>query len=277
MHPRSRIVRTAGWLATAALLAMAVYAPAASATETAAGECSPDLFSYSVSAGENPYPMLTVTVQVKAGVTLPEGCSQAFSLASYDTEGPTWPTSGKQTFLDFDTATISAANPSATLTVAEPACFGQTDFYLGSIRYDGIEGPLPDYPDSPTPYDKISGSGGGEACVEETSPTPTPPTPTPPTPTPTLPTLTQPTPTPATPTPGGEDLGATNPTPTAPPTGGELGVVATPQITPPSTDVAATAPATSNDGAWRIALAGIAGLMALALSLPTLAMARRRR
>jgi hypothetical protein len=188
--------------------------PTPTPTETA-GECVPSLFAYSIDGGatsrpvkvndiESPYPM--ITVDVWAIDDLPEGCSQAFSLASYNTEGPSWPTSGTQTFLDFDTATLDAGHPKATLTVLEPECFGQTDFYLGSTRYDGIDGALPHYPDSPTPYDKITGSIGGHECVEAT-PTPTPevtPTPTPevtPTPTPEV----TPTPTPeVTPTPSPE-------------------------------------------------------------------------
>jgi hypothetical protein len=270
MDTHSRLLRRSGWLAAATLLAVSVYAPAASATEPSGDDCA--AWEASVPAGENPYPMLTVTVSFTGDV--PADCSLDFSMASYETEGPTWPTSGTQTFLDFDTVTIDAANPSATLTVAEPECFGQTDFYTGSTRYDGIEAPLPHYPDSPTPFGKISGSAGGEACA-----TPVPPTPTPvaPTPTPVAPTPTpaNPTPTPAAPTPTGQDEGAGGTNPTPPPTGEELGVVGTPQVTPPSTDAAATT-VPGNDGAWPLVLAGIAGLMAVALALAAVPQARRR-
>ncbi len=189
---RGGALRRLGWFAAASLLAISVFAPTASAAEEPGDECATNLFEYSADGGAwrpvvvndapSPYPMITVTV--RAIGELPDGCSRAFSLASYDTEGGSWPESGVQTFLDHDTATLDAQNPSATLTVTGPECFGQTDFYTsawvndvfwpGWTRYDGIDGPLPHYPDSPTPYGKIAGSEGGHECV---APTP-PPTPT---------------------------------------------------------------------------------------------------
>jgi len=180
-------------------MAVSIFAPTtASAAEPPANECAADLFEYSADGGPfktvalndvaKPYPMISVVVRAKGD--LPDGCTRAFSLASYETDGPSWPESGSQTFLDHDTATLSAQNPSATLSVSGPECFGQTDFYTsatvngvywpGSTRYDGIEGPLPHYPDSPTPYGKIAGSEGGHACEATPPPTPTPtPTATP--------------------------------------------------------------------------------------------------
>jgi hypothetical protein len=306
MNTRSSLVRKASWLAAAALLAVSVFAPASVSAGrkvlTGSGDCAGVSWSWNRPAGENPYPMLSVTVKFDED---PGDCSLDFSMASYDTEGPTWPTSGKQTLRDYDTGTIDADNMSLTLSVAEPECFGQTDFYgqatvngtyfPGSTRYDGVEAPLPHYPDSPTPYGKLSGSAGGEECSTETpAPTPTPteaPTPTPteaPTPTPTgteiaatpTPTGTEiaatPTPTEeqSTPTPTGTDQAA-NGTPTPTPTGEELGVVGTPAATPPSTDLATTA--TGNDGAWRLVVAGIAGLMAIGLFLTASPRARRSR
>jgi hypothetical protein len=269
-----RIVRTAGWLAVVSLLAASLYAPVVSATQPA-NECATNLFEYSadgaawrtvvVNDSPTPYPMVSVRVRAKGD--LPDGCSRAFSLASYETEGPSWPTSGKQTFLDHDTATLDAQHPSATLTVTAPECFGQTDFYTsaivngvywaGSTRYNGIEGPLPHYPDSPTPYGKIAGSEGGQACAV------TPPTPTP-TPTP----VETPRETPVggtgpTPTPTGEEQG-TGGQPTPGGTGEELGVQGTPAPTPPSTDIASQGTA-GTDSSFRLVLAGIAGLMAFAL------------
>jgi hypothetical protein len=51
--------------------------------------------------------------------------------------------------------------------------------------------------------------------------------------------------------------------------------VGTPAATPPSTDLATTA--TGNDGAWRLVVAGIAGLMAIGLFLTASPRARRSR
>lgn len=263
-----KIVRTAGWLAVASLLAMAIYAPAASATQVAGDECAANLFEYSADGGAwrtvvvndtaTPYPMVSVTVKAKGD--LPAGCSRAFSLASYETDGPSWPKSGTQKFLDHDTATLDAQHTSATLTVTGPECFGQTDFYTsdtvngkwwaGSTRYNGIEGPLPHYPDSPTPYGKIAGSEGGHTCAA-------PPPAATPTPTPT--------PTPTATATGNEQGtgGGGQPTPVGG-TGEELGAVGTPPPTPPSTDIA-TSPTGSTDSGLRVALVGLAGLMAFAL------------
>jgi hypothetical protein len=239
-------------LAAAGLLAVSVLAPTATATNGSSAACADAHFDYSVSAGVNPYPMLSVKVSVSGN--LPDGCSQAFSMASYDTEGPTWPTSGKQSLLDFDTATIDAGNLSATLSVAKPDCFGQTDFYWGSTKYDGNEAPLPNYPGTPTPYDKISGSNGGSACAAESAPPP--------------------------PSPEGSDegIGGSNESPVSsvegvegtPPNnapGGQvLGEQGGTSVTPPPTDVAPAKAA--NDGSWRVVVAGLAGLMALAFLLP---------
>lgn len=185
---RGGALRRFGWLAAAVLLAVSVFAPTAAAAQQATSDCGAQ-FVYSVDGGahwrpvttndtESAYPLVAVLVKVDG--ELPEGCSQAFSLASYETEGPTWPSSGHQSFLDHDTATIDAQHLQISLSVKTPECYGQTDFYWGSIIYDGQDaeghGPLPDYHNQvPTPYDKISGSNGGHACEEPSTPPSTPP------------------------------------------------------------------------------------------------------
>jgi hypothetical protein len=185
---RGGALRRFGWLAAAVLLAVSVFAPTAAAAQQATSECGAQ-FVYSVDGGttwrpvttndtESSYPLVAVLVKVDG--ELPEGCSQAFSLASYDAEGPTWPSSGHQTFLDHDTATIDAQHLQISLSVKTPECYGQTDFYWGSIIYDGKDaeghGPLPNYDNQvPTPYDKISGSNGGHACEEPSTPPSNPP------------------------------------------------------------------------------------------------------
>ena len=197
-------LRKFGWLAAATLLALSVFAPTASAAPPS-DECmaADSSFEYSVDGGPfntvvvngppSEFPQNTVTVRVKAGVDLPQGCVREFSLGSFTAGGATWPDSQYEHFLDIDTAALSNENRSATLEiqVPEPGCFGQTDFYTdaytngiffpGSTRY---EGPLePRYPDVPTPYGKISGANGGEVeCL--TTPSPSAPTPSASAPTP---------------------------------------------------------------------------------------------
>ena len=95
-----------------------------------------------------PQPMTSVVVTAKPAVTIPEGCAVPFSLAAYETQGPTWESSGQQRFLDHSAAAIDAAHRSITLTAQSPRCFGQIDLYLGRRVYDGGSGaghgPLPD-------------------------------------------------------------------------------------------------------------------------------------
>ena len=135
--------------------------------------CEWGSLTFSVPPGRNAFPMRHVTVT--ANGRLVEGCAFAFSLASYRTEGPTWPTSGRQVFLDHDGAVLDNDNPSIELTVRKAQCYGQTDFYAGLRIFDGDDGPLPRYPDSRTPDSNISWSAGGHAC-ETSPPRVTPPT-----------------------------------------------------------------------------------------------------
>ena len=263
--PRRAIARMAAIGAMTALLALAAFAPAASATEPNP-DCDGVNWTASVPEGNNPYPMLTVTVIFDGD---PGNCSMAFSMASYDTDGPSWPESGTQKLHDYMTATIDAANPSATLTVSLPDCFGQTDFYLGSTKYDGVEGPLPHYPDVATPYGKISGSAGGDECAaptEQVQPTPTP------TPTPTPAEQTQPTPTP---TPNDQGTGGSGGS-----TGGtnvDLGVGGTVGITPPPTDTVSSSTTTDQSPSLPLILAVLAGIVALGLFLTPATIRRTRR
>ena len=135
--------------------------------------CEWGSLTFSVPPGRNAFPMRHVSVTAKGRLT--EGCTFAFSLASYRTQGPTWPTSGRQVFLDHDGAVLDNDNPSIELTVRKAQCYGQTDFYAGLRVFDGNDGPLPRYPDSRTPDSNISWSTGGHAC-ETNPPRVTPPT-----------------------------------------------------------------------------------------------------
>jgi hypothetical protein len=106
-----------------------------------------------------------LTVHVWAKDTLPADCALSFSLNSYTTQGPDWPSSGTQTLLDHQTITLDAGHPSGTLTVKEPPCYGQTDFYSGSMRFDGVDGALPRYPDIVVPQPLLAWSNGGKGCM----------------------------------------------------------------------------------------------------------------
>ncbi|MGW1989313.1 LPXTG cell wall anchor domain-containing protein [Embleya sp. NPDC001921] len=110
-------------------------------------------------------------------------CEYAVSLASYNTEGPTWPTSGTQKFLGWDSKKLSKNNPKVTLDVSayRPTCFGQVDLYGNGKKYDGVANPLPAYPRS-TIANLITAWNGGDKCAPPTTPpTTTPPTTKPPT------------------------------------------------------------------------------------------------
>jgi hypothetical protein len=120
-----------------------------------------------------------LVAKVWANGALPAGCSLSFSLNSYTTQGSTWPTTGTQALFAHESITLDAGHPSGTLTVKQPACFGQTDFYTGTTRFDGVDGPLPHYPSTNVPQPLLAWSNGGSACPDPT-PTATPkPTPAP--------------------------------------------------------------------------------------------------
>ena len=92
------------------------------------------------------------------------------SLNSYKTDGPTWPTSGIQALIDHKTVTLTKTNTTASLTVQTAPCFGQNDLYIGSTRFDGVDGALPQYPNGVFPTKLITAWNGGKACAETVPP-----------------------------------------------------------------------------------------------------------
>jgi LPXTG-motif cell wall-anchored protein len=143
-----------------------------------------------------------VHVWVKAGQT---DATCTVSLASYKTHGPTFATSGKQVFLDFDTVTVKGDNTdSLDIAVPDVGCFAQVDLYRGNTRFDGGEGaghgPVPEGPNKPVIMDKLlaSWNGGTKDCSAQPNPTPTETAPGGTTPTPTAPGTTAPGTTPPT-------------------------------------------------------------------------------
>lgn len=111
----------------------------------------------------------------KVSVTLKSSAAQKnvtcdVSLNSYKTDGPSWSTSGVQALIEHQTVTLTKDNKSAALTVQTAPCFGQNDLYIGSQKFDGIDGPLPKYPKSVFPTGLIAAWNGGKACADTTTP-----------------------------------------------------------------------------------------------------------
>ncbi|MEU4173446.1 LAETG motif-containing sortase-dependent surface protein [Streptomyces sp. NPDC026665] len=198
------------------------YQPSSNAARGATSPCQFTLDGNTwISAAETRTSRLTpdsdgkVHIGVRAGSADP--CTA--SLASYGAQGPTWQTSGKQVFVDFDTATLAhGATDTLDITVPGPECFAQIDLYRGDTKHDGKTGDLPEGPHHPVFKDDLIAAwhGGTKTCATSQSPAPAEPsatptptessiTPTPTessiTPTPTEPSAT-PTPRPATTAPG---------------------------------------------------------------------------
>ena len=112
----------------------------------------------------------STTVTLKAGFS-----SCDVSLNNYHASGPTWPTGNPQTFGDHATVHLTTASPTGHLAVTQGDCYNQNDLYIGTTRFDGTDGALPNYPNSVTPTNLVDHWNGGKACV---TPPPTSVTPT---------------------------------------------------------------------------------------------------
>ena len=119
-------------------------APPPTPTDSA---CPIGLFSYGKS-GASGYPMLAVRVWARA--PLPAGCGLSFSLDAYTTQGPDASSTGTALLVDHASIMLDASQPSGTLTVAQPPCFGRTDFYAGTS----------------VPQPLLAWSSGGQACAD---------------------------------------------------------------------------------------------------------------
>ena len=112
--------------------------------------------------------MTRAVVTLKPGVDITAGgCEYDFSLASYETQGPTFSTSGQQVFVDHDTDTITEDMRMITLGVLPAECYGQSDLYKTDEVYDGVRTPRgPSY--MPITFDgnMVAASGGGTGCDE---------------------------------------------------------------------------------------------------------------
>ncbi|MEE4541156.1 LAETG motif-containing sortase-dependent surface protein [Streptomyces sp. V4-01] len=211
-------------------------------------------------------------ITVKLTENPEEGCQYRITLASYTAEGPSWDSSGLQTYLTSKTITLYKGHTKDTLDISgsTPTCFGQVDLYGNpeNVVYDGQSGEghgaLPHFPDSYTPPHLITAWNGGHKCDDQTpTPTPTETTDTP-TPTPTD-TTDSPTPTPTdttdTPTPTPTDTtGTPSPSPSVSDTASPSPSASTPTGTPTSTaaptGTPSVPPATSSSGTGNLAETG---------------------
>ncbi|MGW3114168.1 hypothetical protein [Streptomyces sp. NPDC001091] len=125
-----------------------------------------------------------VEVRLAPGQSVGAGCSYPVSLAEYTTEGPDWPSSGRQEMIDKATVHLTAEDVAGQddtgrtwkkLSVKAPTCFGQTDLYGDDVAYDGKEGeghgPLPDVRTGAlTPFHLIAAWNGGDKRCESGTP-----------------------------------------------------------------------------------------------------------
>ncbi|MQS15780.1 hypothetical protein F7Q99_26815 [Streptomyces kaniharaensis] len=286
-----------------AALGIAVGAPLLTAgTAHAEGvRCGDAAVQYSVDGGKNwinggrmsePHGVIEVRLTGESQ----DGCDYKVSLASYSTEGPTWATSGTQTFLGWATATLNHGNRQATLDVTAhlPKCFGQIDLYNGDKKFDGVANPAPKYPHGVFPDNLISAWNGGHACAPTPTGTPTVPVPTAtasvtPSPTATATATPQPTASPtATTTATATAKPSTSATPSATPSQAatpsapapsastdSAGPVGTPTVKPVSTTPAETLASTGGNSGQMIAYAA-GGAALLAVGAGALVVSRRR-
>ncbi|HSL33277.1 MAG TPA: hypothetical protein VK871_06480, partial [Candidatus Limnocylindrales bacterium] len=243
-HARRRggLLRTAGWLSAAAMLALSAFAPsvqAASVVPKPINTGNPTCDDFAVQFGGT---WTELKVEPPGNGTFGDGTLSVtitnFQNSSSGTPGSfDWSSN-----IGVDAVFVKAGSDKHNLYVYDPESTGDTDL-----------GPQ-------------SGTGNGIShisfCYDAgANPTPTPvvtPSPTPvvtPSPTPVV------TPSP-TPTPTGSELPASSEQPT--PTGQVGGVVGTPAVTPPSTDAFGPSSAATGES-WRIVLAALAGVIATLL------------
>jgi hypothetical protein len=232
-----------------------------------------------------------VQVRIAPGQQIGADCSYPVSLTSYRTEGPNWPTSGHQTYLDSATVYLTAKDvPSApdtekswqelSLKPLLADCYGQIDLYGNDTIYDGKtapgHGPLPYQPDNVvTPYNLIAAwNGGSKRCDSTGSPTPSASASTPSAPTPSA-SSAQPSPSTSTATPS-SPAASTPQTPATPSTNPSV----PPATATPSAPASSASP-TPGSGLAETGAGGSLGLLgagtaAVLLGGATLILVRRR-
>lgn len=174
-------------LATVGGSALAVFgwSPAAFAASPAAGGATPaastprptptlssDCAKSDVVIVSRNADLTTVSVRLASGSS---GVSCDVSLHAYQTDGPTWPTSGDQRLVGF--ATVHLTSDPQSLSVTGSSCYGQNDLVIGTTKNDGVDGPAPHYPVQVFASNTLATWIGGSACpTPSVSPTVTPTT-----------------------------------------------------------------------------------------------------
>jgi hypothetical protein len=274
---RGGAVRTAGWLAAAAMLVVAAFAPAtaqASAANNVNSISVPQCFvggmsgTLDVTVGAAPFEFdIWVTDHIPGEgfwVEIP-GSRISLSIDASDAAYPFGPLDVSQHRDGVNSYRVETDGGSAKSASIHP-CDDATPTPTPEVT------PTPTPEVTPTPTPEVT-----PTPTPEVTPTPTPevtPTPTPevtPTPTPEV----TPTPTPeATPTPTGSELPAESENPT--PSGGVEGATGTPSVTVPPTDALGQGTSSTSES-WRIILAGLASLIATVLVFTQPTRSRRSR
>ena len=117
---------------------------------------------------------VSVRIRLRSTFAIEPGCTFPFSLISYESQGPSWATSGTQSFIDHTAVVLGEGNRTAVLEVRGPECFGMADLYQGTTVYDGGtgagHGPVPDYATGTRIPGLVRAWDGGNACVEPEPP-----------------------------------------------------------------------------------------------------------
>ncbi|MET8982495.1 hypothetical protein ABZX85_43640 [Streptomyces sp. NPDC004539] len=198
-YSTSRRSRSLALLAATAFAASAApLLAAAPASATSGAGCSSATIQYRLEGGEWTSTggfkawksgLDKVEVRLAPGQQVGADCKYPVSLAKYTTEGPSWPTSGKQTLVEKTSVYLGKDDVAGKdddgrtwqkLSVKTPDCYGQIDLYGDDVTYDGGtgegHGPAPYQPGNVvTPNYLIAAwNGGDKECVPDEGTTPPP-------------------------------------------------------------------------------------------------------
>ncbi|GAA1990313.1 hypothetical protein [Kitasatospora viridis] len=144
-----RLRRILPALTAAGIAAAAPLALAGTAQAHDVNSCDDAQISYSVDNGkswttDDQFGKPVQQILVKLTGDVGQGCDYPISLAAYDTQGPSWPSSGVQTLAGWATGTLNSKNSRITLDVTgslASGCYGQIDLYNSSRKFAGADAP----------------------------------------------------------------------------------------------------------------------------------------
>ncbi len=247
--------RSAGWLATAGLVGVALVTPASTLATQPGGNSGGDhkvTICHATNSDTNQYVVITVDIASSGYVN--HGHS--------DHTGPIWDATLKDRHLSWGDIIPSYTYNDFTYPGRNNSSWGL------QILANGCVIPTP----TTTPTDQPTTTPTDAPTQQpEVTPTPTDQPTTTPTDAPTQQPEVTPTPT-ATPTGGVE--GATS-MPKSTPIGGVKGATGAPELTPPSTDTIGSATPSKTGSSWQLLLLGMAGILATLLLMTPVASRRR--